>query len=245
MRHEAGAHRIQRCLKSDGEILHRVDFGGKAHADAVSAADVCPETAGMEVVLLEEKLKNRRRIGATWLAGAKGVLWQADHEHQEPQNAAVGEFCLESPGLEIWCRSRHNTDQTPFVFDARGNLVASWEMRHVAPEDWTAKGVEVIAPIHWTGGERQLCAAKERRAAGDIAIFDAMTGAFVRRFEEQADRLYVADVSGDWREECIVVNGNELRVYHNDAANPAPERPRLWCRRPYRRRKMTWNYYSP
>lgn len=222
----------QMLLSSSGETLQTVPFGGKAHADYVSAADVRPDSPGMEVVLLEEELRSGRRVGGAYLAGNGTTIWQSHHEGQEPQNAAVGEFNPASTGLEIWCRSRHATGQTPFVFDARGNLIASWEMKSVAPEDWT-------------GEDQQLCAAKERHESGDVAIFDALTGTFLHRCKEQADRLYVADVSGDWREELIVLNGNKLSVYHNDDPNPNPDRPRLWSRNEYRRSKMTWNYYSP
>jgi len=38
----------------------------------------------------------------------------------------------------------------------------------------------------------------------------------------------VADVTRDWREEIIVLNGGELRIYENPARNPAPARPPLW-----------------
>jgi hypothetical protein len=72
-----------------------------------------------------------------------------------------------------------------------------------------------------------------------------LAGRFVKRFAEKADRLYVADVTGDWREEIIVLNGSELRIYANDAPNPNPNRPRLWADRNYRRLKQCHNYYSP
>jgi len=65
------------------------------------------------------------------------------------------------------------------------------------------------------------------------------------RIAEQADRLYVADVTGDWREEIIVLNRNELHVYENRAANPRPNERRLWETRNYRRLKQCHNYYSP
>jgi hypothetical protein len=60
-----------------------------------------------------------------------------------------------------------------------------------------------------------------------------------------ADRLYVADVTGDWREEIIVLAGNELHVYSNPTENPRPDEPRLWDDRNYRRLKHCHNYYSP
>jgi hypothetical protein len=173
------------------------------------------------------------------------LIWQTHYKHQEPQNAAIGNFDSIRPGLEVWCRSRYETHQIPFAFDAKGQLLGSYNMDEVAPKGWTIKGVEVIWTIDWTGEPKQLAAAKERHISGDVAIFDPITGSFLQRFEERADRLYVADVSGDWREEIIVLSGNELRIYENADPNPNPDRPPLWNQNHYRRNKMTWNYYSP
>jgi hypothetical protein len=118
-------------------------------------------------------------------------------------------------------------------------------MDDVAPKGWTASGVEVIHTIHWTGGPIQMAAAKERHTSGDVCIFEPLTGRFVERIREHADRLYVADVLGDWREEIIVLAGNELSIYQNSAPNLRPEQPRLWTNRNYRRLKQCHNYYSP
>jgi hypothetical protein len=117
-------------------------------------------------------------------------------------------------------------------------------MDEVKPADWTDSGVEVTNNIEWTGA-RQLACAKERHTAGDVCIFDPLTGEFLWRFRERADRLYVADVRGDWREEAIVLAGNELHIYANPDANPDPDRSRLWKNRNYRRLKQCHNYYSP
>ena len=71
----------------------------------------------------------------------------------------------------------------------------------------------------------------------------------IRRLEEHiatnAERLYVADVMGDWREELIVLSGSRLSIYANDAVNPHPERMPLWNDPHYRQLKRNWNYYSP
>jgi hypothetical protein len=112
-------------------------------------------------------------------------------------------------------------------------------------EFYTAKGAEVIWTIDWTGEPKQFAAAKERHKSGDVAIFGPISVQFLYRFKERADRLYVADVLGDWREKLIVLNGNELHIYQNDKPNPNPNRARLWNQNHYRRSKMTWNYYSP
>ena len=225
-------------LGPDGGILTVLPVAG--HIDSIFVADVRPDLPGREAIALEEGGGNR-----VFLYNHTGLIWEVDHRGWEPQNAALGEFDETRPGLEVWNRSRFNQHQRPFVFDAQGRLVTQYEMREVAPAGWTVRGVEVIFPIHWTGGARQLAAAKERHKAGDIAIFDPISGAFVHRIEETADRLYVADVAGDWREELIVLSGNQIRIYSNTAPNPNPDRASLWTDRDYRLGKMTWNYYNP
>lgn len=227
-------------VSADGEITSRVPLRG--HVDSIYAVDVRPDLPGLEVVALEEGGKDGNRV---FLYNGERLIWETHYRHWEPQNAAVGEFDLSRPGLEVWCRSRFNEHQRPFIFDARGKLIAQYDMDDVAPSGWTVAGVEVINTIDWTGEAKQLAAAKERHKSGDVAIFDPLTGEFLDRFPTKADRLYVADVSGDWREEVIVLNGRRLEVYHNPKPNPRPDRKRLWSDRTYRLSKMTWNYYSP
>jgi len=225
-------------LGPDGEVRYTIPL--KGHVDSVFVADVRPDLPGLEVVALEEGGGNR-----VFLYHLAGLVWETHYQHWEPQNAAVGNFDLDRPGLEVWCRSRFNTHQQPFIFDAQGQLVNHYEMDKVAPEGWTDSGVEVIYTIDWTGEARQCAAAKERHSSGDVCVFDAVSGAFMQRFEDQADRLFVADVGGDWREELVVLCGNQLRIYHNAAANHGPGHPRLWLQMHYRDSKMTYNYYSP
>jgi hypothetical protein len=222
----------------DGERLVRLPVEG--HLDSLFVADVRPDLPGLEVVALEENGPQR-----VFLYNREGLIWAAHHQHQEPQNAAVGDFEPDRPGLEIWCRSRYNRHQRPWLFDAQGKLIAEYEMAEVAPKGWTVRGVEEIFTIAWIEPPKQLAAAKERHEAGEIAIFDPLTGAFVLRLDEQADRLYVADATGDWREEIIVLNGGELRIYENPADDPAPAQPSLWEQDHYLRSKLTWNYYNP
>jgi hypothetical protein len=235
-------------LRSDGSpttwayppIENRYAGGASFHIDSLFIADVRVDVPGLEVVLLEE---GRNYVGIANLH--QGLLSWTTHGRQEPQNAVVGEFDPERPGLEIWCRSRYDRHQKPWVLNSHGEVISSYALDDVAPEGWTDKGLEELATIHWTGGEVQLAAAKERHRSGDVCLFEPMTGRFVARFKEKADRLYVADVSGDWREEIIVVNGSELHICENPAPNPRPDQPRLWREQHYRRSKMSWNYYSP
>lgn len=227
----------------DGQLLVRLPIAldpSEAHLDSLYVANVRPDLPGLEVVALEENGPQR-----VFLYNLEGLIWEADNRHQEPQNAAVGDFDLDRPGLEIWCRSRYDTHQLPWLFDSQGVLIAEYEMVEVAPEDWTVAGVEVIYTISWDAPPRQLAAAKERHTAGDVAIFGPLTGEFLLRLDEEAERLYVADVTGDWREEIVVLNGGELHIYENLDDNPDPDRPPLWGHDHYQRSKLTWNYYNP
>ncbi|CAD5949880.1 hypothetical protein PCC9214_02484 [Planktothrix tepida] len=238
-------------ISPKGDILFSLPL--KGHLDSVLIADVRPDIPGLEVVGLEEGGEkrekalgsNRLKRDRVFLYNKKGLIWETDYKNWEPQNAAVGDFDPSRPGLEIWCRSRFNTDQKPFVFDAKGQLISNYEFSKTAPEGWTQKGVEVIFPIDWTGEAKQLAVAKERHEQGDVAIFDPLNGEYQIQFPEQTYRLYVADVSKDWREELIVLSTKELRIYHNPEPNPNPKRASLWEQNRYRRSKMTWNYYSP
>jgi hypothetical protein len=229
-------------LGPNGDILYKLPLTG--HIDAIAVDDIRPDISGLEVVALEEgdmRFNDRDRV---LVYNAAGLIWQNHDNHKEPQDAAVGDFDPDRPGLEIFCRQRGNGHQEPFVFDARGVKIAGYRLPDVAPPDWALPGIEVVQTVCWTGQSKALLAAKERHKNGDIAIIDAMTGRFIQRLHEKADRLYVVNVSGDWREEIVVLSANELHIYHNDEPNPSPGHPRLWSMPHYRRSKMTWNYSS-
>lgn len=225
-------------LGPDGRL--RVSVKTEGHIDSLFVGDVRPDLPGLEVVMLEEGRLNR-----VFLTGLSGLIWETHHRHQEPQNAAIGRFVPDLSEMQIWCRSRYNEHQIPFVLNAHGALQSEYKMDEAAPRDWTLRGVEVIHSIHWSGEERVYACAKERHRSGDVCIFDPLSGRFLLRLTEAADRLYVADITGDWREEIIVWSGSELHLYSNPQPNPRPEAPRLWTIPHYKRSKMTWNYYSP
>jgi hypothetical protein len=225
-------------FSAEGKLLvEAAPFQG--HMDSVFVADVRPDLPGLEVVLLEEGSDHVQVLGLG------GLVWRNHHNDEEPQNAVVGRFHPDSDEIFIWCRSRYNQHQKPFVFNSRGQIVFHYEMDDVAPADWTRSGVEVIHRIDWTGHSQQLACAKERHRSGDVCLFEPLTGRFVARFPAAADRLYVADVFGDWREEILILEGDKLHIIENLAPNPRPEQDRLWEDRNYRRLKQNHNYYSP
>jgi len=225
-------------FSAEGKLLTQA-ISGRWHMDSVFVADIRPQEPGLEVIMLEEGANHVQVVGMT------GPIWRSHFKKQEPQNAAIGRFKKDSDEIFLWCRSRYAEHQKPFVFDSSGSKVFDYTMDDLAPKGWTASGVEVIYTIDWTGERQQLACAKERHESGDLCIFEPLTGRFVARFEEKADRLYVADVTGDWREEIIVLNGNELHIYQNAERNPRPNVERLWIDRNYCRLKQCYNYYSP
>lgn len=100
-------------LAPDGGELFRLP-DARGHLDSVFIADVQPDLKGMEVVTLEE---GANRV---FLFNAERLIWAVDHKRQEPQNAAIGRFDPARKGLQIWCRSRYDTHQKPWVLDAEG-----------------------------------------------------------------------------------------------------------------------------
>ena len=168
-----------------------------------------------------------------------------ENQRDEPQNGAVGEFDLQRPGLEIGAAAvtTHTRNRGCSMHAARLSRVTGWTTWRLERLDRFGRRSHRADSLDWR--RTQLAAAKERHISGDVCLFEPIGGRFVLHLPEKADRLYVADVSGDWREEIIVVSGNELHVYENPAANPRPNQPRLWNQQHYRRGKMSWNYYSP
>ena len=117
----------------DGKRLAQAQpFDG--HMDSVFVADARPDIAGLEVILLEE--------GSNYVQvlGAQGPNWREHFKRQEPQNAAVGRFQPGSDGIFVWCRSRYDEHQKPFVFNSRGTKVFGYQMDDVAPKGWTVRG---------------------------------------------------------------------------------------------------------
>ncbi len=229
-------------VSPQGEILIKIPL--KGHIDSIFVANVRPDIPGLEVVALEDGGEGKKR-NRVFLYNTEKIIWETHHRNWDPQNAAIGNFDINRPGLEIWCRTRFDKNQQPFVLSAKGELINNYILNEISPPGWTEKGVEVIYTIDWTGDTKQLAVAKERHKSGDVGIFDPISGEFLFQFKENADRLYVADIKGDWREEIIVLNGNKLHIYQNLEPNPNPQRPSLWTQNHYRRSKMTWNYYSP
>lgn len=230
-------------LSSDGQRLHDIGIGNQKfpHIDSIAIGDIVPSRPGLEAIIPEESGEER-----VILFDESGTIWESTHRQQssdkDGDKVAIGNFDLSRPGLEMWFRGADSDHFT--VLDARGELISEYRLEDRKPDDWTDNGLDVIHRIRWTGDEQEYIVAKERHEAGDFGIFDAVTGKAIAQFAAAVDRLYVADIVGDWREEIITVEGNIIKIYQNNADNPFPDHPSLWDQQHYRRQKMTWNYYS-
>ena len=100
----------------DGSMLFALTLEG--HVDSLFVDDVRPDIPGLEVVALEESprrrlFSNKNRLGRfgnriwkvpnvsgnrIFLYNHDGLIWETHYEHQEPQNAAVGDFDPSPPG---------------------------------------------------------------------------------------------------------------------------------------------------
>ena len=112
-------------------------------------------------------------------------------------------------------------------------------------------GIEMIWTIDWDAGEEECIAATARHIFGNVGVFHAENLEPVWHMpvdfsSVQASMLYVADVSGDSREEVVVYDANDakIKIYWNGDSNPDPG-PDKWDDPLYRRLKQVWNYYSP
>jgi hypothetical protein len=255
-------------LGPDGRLLASArPFNG--HTDSVF---VLPTAGQAEVVLLEEG-DNHVQVygpgGVRWRRHHRRIEPQnaAVGRFGDPSASADSPDSPDSPGSpeppasagsagsaasgvasspwQVWCRSRFNTDQRPFVFDADGRLIAAYRLDDHTPPGWTEEGIETIFTIDWLGGDRQHLAAKERHRRGDVAIIDALSGRFIEHLVESADRLYVYALTEPRREQVIVLAGDHLRAYGCDARPPAATVAPLRADRDYRRRRQCHNYYTP
>jgi hypothetical protein len=210
------------------------------HIDSLAINNIDPDSPGLEVVIVEEG-GNKRVI----MYNKSKVLWSKSRgSATDGDKVQTADYDPKRKGAEIFLRGAESNDM--WVMDRKGNTIAAYDFDTAKrPQSWSNNGIEDIFRIHWTGGQKLFNVAKERGKSGDVGIFDPLTAEFIEVFDEAADRVYVADMAGDWREEVVVISGRKLTIYRNLDANPKPNKPSLWTYPHYRRLKMTWNYYSP
>ncbi|MFO7889005.1 MAG: hypothetical protein R6V04_01560 [bacterium] len=236
------------------------------HLDAVEVGDYRPDQPGLEWCVSQEDWTGEIRW-ETVMFDTSGIIWQHETDlyadgsnDREPQNLAVGDFDDTRSYAEIWNRSRFNHDekngQHPWVFDNNGTQIADYDMYTKLPDNFSSEpkhGIENIWTIDWDGSGKEYIAGKARSGFGHVGIFNAVSGNSVWSTTSvpsldtlQAKTLYVADISGDSREEIVIVDleDHTIKVFHND--DPFTDTgPDKWDDPLYRRLKQNWSYYSP
>jgi hypothetical protein len=240
--------------------------------DSLAVGDVVPGFP-LEIALAEtapDESGIGLQSGETIVVNPDAILWGTTRPSEDipptgqcatekdPDKLAIGEFDPARAGLEIMARSA--CANHPWVMDADGAIVATWNVADTAPDGWylgggelpdSEGGIDVVTPIQWDADGPQRVLLKERHLDRKAALVDPMSGTFHRVFGVVAARTYVADIAGDYREEVVVVEPGEagngrVLVFWNDATNPTPTaRARRWDEQHYRRIKQNWNYYSP
>ncbi len=161
----------------------------------------------------------------------------------DPDKVALGNFAGDD-ALEFLANSA--CGRAPWVVDSTGHIAASWLVDDTKPADWTIHGIEDIVAIDWFGDGHHRILAKERWLDnGNAAIIEPMTGRFLRRFLVSGVRVHAVDVSGDYREEVVVLDlDRTIKVFWNP--DPAQQkRAGYWSQQAYRRQKQNWGHYMP
>ena len=246
------------------------------HLDAIAVGDFRLDLPGLEWVVTQEDHAGGQVTNdwSTWLVRynlanpGKGVIWRketalfANNSQCEPQDVAVGNFDLYYSFDEIWNRSRLGDDsqsQYPWLYDANGYQFAHYATEDVLPSGFNTHdpagnkmGLECIWTIDWAGSKKEYIAATTKDVDGNVGVFDAATGQAVWTTIDmvpqiQAHVIYVADVSGDNREEIVIYDKADgtIKIFWNEEENPYQPKPDKWDDPLYRRVKQNRNFYSP
>lgn len=228
--------------------------------DSLSVEDILggPAPDGkrhLEVVLAEQGVRSRTIVlGKTQLHFAVDPYVNPSKRCPREVDAdklASGDFSKQSPGREIFARS--GCANFPWVYDAFGRVLGHWSVNDKAPAGWytdprqESGGVDEVSSLNWVG-DRDHILVTERHIDGKVAVVDAVSGNFVKVFDTKAARLLSADVSGDAREEIVVLELKprpRVRIFWNSEAPNTNNIPNQWDRPFYKEIHRDFNYYSP
>ncbi|MFO8013332.1 MAG: PQQ-binding-like beta-propeller repeat protein, partial [Phycisphaerae bacterium] len=221
-------------LDHDGTRLWEADLPG--HADSVAVGDVDDNPANGDEIALACCGGN-----AFALLGRDGTLrWKRPCGHS--QHIVIGNFRPDVPGKELAALDRGN-DRSAKGVDAMV-LYASdgkplWRERRTdaGPNRW----LTVLTTVrHWTGREGDLILAHRRGGSICPTLYDGHGRAVATFPFPRPERQHFAqhaDMFGDGREEIVVWNESQIRIYTNGA-------PCAGEMTPHRRRpqKRLYNY---
>jgi hypothetical protein len=241
----------------EGSVIHAWDLERDRpgfrwiDVDSVAIGDIVPG-GPLEVAIAEQGGTNstiafnpERIVYATFNPHNRccEITHGAECIEIDPDKVALGNFTGDA-ALEFLANSA--CGRAPWVVDSEGRVIASWIVDDTKPADWTKDGIEDIVAIDWFGdGHHRILVHERWLDDGDAAILDPMTGQFLRRFRVDAVRVHAVDVSGDYREEAVILDlDRTLKVFWNP--DPAPlKRVGYWSQQHYRRQKQNWGHYVP
>lgn len=225
-------------ITSEGEGLPGVPLTANNesnHIDALFPANIRVDVPGIETVILEHGGENR-----VFVHNYDQLIWQSHHKHLKPKYAVAGAFGENPSDRFIWCAANSGNSRLPFVFNQVGEVVVDGEETPGYQTDFWKTGVENVSIIHWDGGHQQFACGRSKGASRTACIFNPLTGEIIKKLTDHADRVYVVDVSGDWREEVVIQSGSRLLIFSNEDKNPNPDLTRFWDNPVYERAKMNY-----
>jgi len=225
-------------LGPDGKELWSVDLPG--HADAVAVADVDGNTENGPEIAYATCGGN-----VFALAGADGTIrWK--HPCRHSQHVVLGDFRSDLPGREMAAVDRGNDRSasgvdTMLLYSAGGEEL--WREQRTDPGEH--RWLTIITTVrNWDGKDHDLILGYRRGGSTYPTLYDGH-GDPVATFPipppEMRSYAQHADVAGDAREEIVVWNEGEIRVYGNGDPPPAGiARP---ASRPNGKRLYNYTYY--
>ncbi|MFC1692170.1 hypothetical protein ACFL1R_01540 [Candidatus Latescibacterota bacterium] len=240
----------------DGTTMNNWDLGGAwRNIDSMVIADIIPGYP-LEVALAEQRGEHSHTV----VVNPDMIVFRSLNpwNWEDPDKLAVGNFHPD-PGLEIFNRSSggdgtcprkseepYRFEEGPWLLDSTGELICKYYINDKKPSWWTGHGIEEICRIDWDGDRYDEIVAKERHTQGAGAIIDPVSGLFRVIFLGKSVRIYAADVTGDFREEVVIIDMEGIvKVYKNKDTLRYPEKPSYWTKQHYCRQKQNWDYYSP
>lgn len=221
------------CLDDNGKGLWTLEMGDP---DACYVGDIDPTRPGLEVFYGFEEPQERNGI---CLVDAKTgeIIWGYDkptrHIHDQ---GMVADIFADHPGLE--CFGGEETGSKCLLFNAQGKLLAEDEwFAGLSPRTvrWDADPQSELI-VRQGGNPRS--GVRQPRSGPRPQLTPEQQAARRLRFEQsrrnrfsdiladgysqeetrvastiQGRLILIADILGDWREELITSQGNELRIY--------------------------------
>ena len=197
------------CFDHDGKLLWSLDDTLKDHADGVAMARFSADPKAEPVLMIAASDEGMLFIDP------RGKILN-HHRLGHVQNPTVADFRPDLPGLETISINFWGNQGIVHCFDATGNLYHDFE---------PCQHGSMMLPVNWTGLPPEYWILSPN--VEDGGMFDGW-GRRVFRFpaDGHPDMCYaVLDLTGDCRDEIVVWDPNEVRIY---TQSDNPKKGRLY-----------------